>query len=143
MILAGAGRFKAAQLRGVPDAPVIVARGWSEEQKRAYIIADNKLSENSSWDEALLSLELDDLMQAGVDPAMMGLSDGEVKRLTGEESAGDVAVHEIETGPVRDEFWLSIRGPLAQQADALAKLQTVMKDLPGVTVELGTTVLDL
>ena len=50
----------------------------------------------------------------------------------------ELEVKEIETGPVDDEFWISIRGPLAQQANALKALQDALKPYAGVTVEQGT-----
>ena len=46
-IIAGHGRVLAAQKLGLTDAPVMVARGWSDAQKRAYVIADNKLALNA------------------------------------------------------------------------------------------------
>lgn len=46
-IIAGHGRILAARKLGLEEAPVVVAKGWSEAQKRAYIIADNKLAENA------------------------------------------------------------------------------------------------
>src|SRR5262245_10166765 len=60
-IIAGHGRVLAARLLKLDDVPVIVARGWSEAKKRAYIIADNKLALNARWDSALLATELSDL----------------------------------------------------------------------------------
>jgi ParB-like chromosome segregation protein Spo0J len=53
-ILAGHARVLAAIKLGITEVPVIVARGWSEAKKRAYVLADNKLTLNSGWD-ALLS----------------------------------------------------------------------------------------
>ena len=53
-ILAGHGRVLAAQRLGIAKIPVIVAEGWSDEQKRAYVLADNKLAENAGWDMELL-----------------------------------------------------------------------------------------
>jgi len=50
----------------------------------------------------------------------------------------DLEVREIETGLVLDEFWISIRGPLTRQANALKALQDGMKPFAGVTVEQGT-----
>ena len=49
------------------EVPVMVARGWSESKKRAYVIADNKLALNATWDEALLAGELADLRDLGAD----------------------------------------------------------------------------
>ena len=50
-IIAGHGRVLAARKLGIDDVPVMVAHGWSEAQKRAYVIADNKLALNAGWDE--------------------------------------------------------------------------------------------
>jgi DNA modification methylase len=55
------------------DVPVIVAAGWSEDQRRAYTIADNQLALNATWDEALLRLELGDLQVDEFDLSLTGL----------------------------------------------------------------------
>jgi ParB-like nuclease domain len=79
VLIAGHGRVMAAQRLGLVDAPTIVARGWSDAQKRAYRIADNKLSLNAGWDSELLRLELSEL--EGHDVSLIGFSDAELKRL--------------------------------------------------------------
>ena len=53
-LIAGHGRVLAARLLGLAEVPVVVARGWSDAKKRAYMLADNKLALNAGWDEALL-----------------------------------------------------------------------------------------
>ena len=60
-IIAGHGRVMAAQKLAYPELPVLVARGWSEEDKKAYRIADNRLAELSTWDAPLLAAELAEL----------------------------------------------------------------------------------
>jgi DNA modification methylase len=80
-IIAGHGRVLAAQRLGLAQIPVMVARGWSDAQKRAYVIADNKLTLNAGWDSALLTLELGDLKEAGFDLGLTGFADGEIKEL--------------------------------------------------------------
>lgn len=60
-IIAGHCRILAGRLLGLSAVPVMVARGWSDAQKRAYVIADNKLAENAGWDAEALRLELHDL----------------------------------------------------------------------------------
>src|SRR5271155_4886822 len=57
-IIAGHGRLLAARKLGLTEVPVIVLDHLSEAQKRAYIIADNKLAENAGWDDELLRSEL-------------------------------------------------------------------------------------
>ena len=72
MILAGHGRLLAAKQLGIEEVPCVMADGWTEEQKRAYIIADNKLAENSSWDTDLYFSELKELSSLGFDLSLAG-----------------------------------------------------------------------
>ncbi len=80
-IIAGHCRVLAAQRLGLTEIPVIVARGWSEAQKRAYVIADNKLALNAGWDESLLGIELTDLKGLGVDLGLTGFGELELDAL--------------------------------------------------------------
>lgn len=80
-IIAGHGRVLAARQLGINEVPVMVAAGWSESQKRAYVLADNQLALNAGWDEELLKLELGDLADAQFDLHLMGFSDAELERL--------------------------------------------------------------
>jgi ParB-like chromosome segregation protein Spo0J len=66
-IIAGHGRVLAARKLRIADVPVMVAAGWTEAQKRAYTIADNKLTLNGGWDQDLLALELGELEVLGFD----------------------------------------------------------------------------
>lgn len=81
MIIAGHGRVLAAQKLALANVPVMVARGWSEAQKRAYVIADNQLAMNAGWSEELLRVELEDLRNDGFDLGMIGFSDAELAHL--------------------------------------------------------------
>ena len=82
VIIAGHGRVLAAPRLGLGEVPVMVARGWTDEQKRAYVIADNKLTLNGGWDDALLTLEFADLKAVGFDLPITGFSESELARLT-------------------------------------------------------------
>ena len=62
MILAGHGRLEAARLEGVADVPIIRFDHLSEAQKRAYVIADNKIAEQAGWDREMLAIELGELI---------------------------------------------------------------------------------
>jgi len=75
VVMAGHGRLYAAQSLGMAVVPCIVAEGWTENQKRAYVIADNKLSEGSEWDTTLYMEELKELDAAGFDLEMIGLDE--------------------------------------------------------------------
>ena len=74
MIIAGHGRVLAARSLGITQIPVTIARGWSEAQRRAYVLADNKLALNAGWDAELLSAELADLQGLGADLNLLGFS---------------------------------------------------------------------
>src|SRR5215213_9110029 len=80
-IIAGHGRVLAARLLGWAEAPVVVARGWSEAKKRAYMLADNKLALNAGWDEDLLRVELADLREMGADLNLIGFDARELAAL--------------------------------------------------------------
>lgn len=80
-IIAGHGRILAAQKLGIKEVPVMVAKGWSETKKRAYIIADNKLALNAGWDDELLPLELGELQELGADLGLIGFDEDEIAEL--------------------------------------------------------------
>jgi ParB-like chromosome segregation protein Spo0J len=71
-ILAGHGRVMAAYELNLKRVPVITARGWSESQKRAYVLADNKLTELSTWNQEALTEELQRLVTDGFDIEVTG-----------------------------------------------------------------------
>jgi len=87
-IIAGHGRVLAAQSLGITDVPVMIATGWSEAQKRAYVIADNKLALNAGWDAELLPVELGDLKGMGFDLGLTGFGELELGKLLPEVSGG-------------------------------------------------------
>ena len=85
-IIAGHGRVLAAQKLGIAEVPCMVATGWSEARKRAYVIADNKLTLNAGWDESLLAVELEDLStEFG---GLMGFTSEEIDALCVDKTAG-------------------------------------------------------
>lgn len=88
MIIAGHGRVMAAKKLKLADVPVMVATGWSDAQKRAYVLADNKLALNAGWDLELLKVELGDLQAGDFDLPLIGFSDLELKDLLAEKTEG-------------------------------------------------------
>ena len=81
ILIAGHGRLEAAKAEGMGAVPVLVARGWSDAQKRAYIIADNKLTLNGSWDDEKLTAELAALNEADFNLELTGFDDAELAKL--------------------------------------------------------------
>jgi DNA modification methylase len=80
-IIAGHGRLAAARKLGMDTVPVIELLHLSESQKKALIIADNKLALNAGWDTTILSLELEALQETDFDLSLLGFSDKELNEL--------------------------------------------------------------
>ena len=80
-IIAGHGRVLAAQKLGMADVPCIPLSHLTKAQKRAYMIADNKLALNAGWDEELLKLELDELRDLNFDLDITGFDGEEIEAL--------------------------------------------------------------
>lgn len=96
-VIAGHGRLSAAELVGLGEVPCIRLENLSEAQKRAYVLADNKLAENAGWDMTLLRLELADLRDDGFDLGLTGFSDEELADLLAEVPGESDEKDEAET----------------------------------------------
>src|SRR3984893_10897907 len=81
VLLAGHLRIGAAAKLGLKSIPVIVARGWSEEEKRAYRLADNQLAARASWDFEQLQNELQELGFTGFDVGLIGFEPDQLETL--------------------------------------------------------------
>jgi DNA modification methylase len=88
VIIAGHGRLMAAQRLGISEAPVIVLGHLTAAQRRALVIADNKIGENAGWDEAQLSQELQELLADGFDLGLLGIPENELDALLAEAEGG-------------------------------------------------------
>lgn len=80
-VIAGHGRLLAAKKLGIETVPTVELSSLTEIQKKAYILADNKLALNSGWDEEILKIELDDLQLQGIDLETVGFSDEELQNI--------------------------------------------------------------
>src|SRR6185437_2140102 len=89
-VIAGHGRLLAARKLGMAEVPCIVLSGLSSTQKRALVLADNKLALNAGWDNDLLKLELADLRDDGFDIGLTGFGSDELAGLLDldDEAAG-------------------------------------------------------
>jgi ParB-like chromosome segregation protein Spo0J len=132
-IIAGHGRILAAQALGWPEVPVMVAVGWTDAQKRAYIIADNKLALNADWDEELLTTELNELRSQAYDIGVIGFDTEELGALL------DISAKiREETEPLKPKRFMrvlvSVPVDVAISAkEVLDKLATV----PGIEIDYG------
>ena len=105
-IVAGHGRVMAAQKLGLASLPVIEAAHLTEAQKRAYVIADNRLALDAGWDNDMLKIELQDLEAEGFDLSLTGFNPDEIGNFLAEPTAGltdEDAVPEVPAVPVTVE----------------------------------------
>lgn len=89
-ILCGHGRLAAAKKLGMREVPTIELSGMTDAQKRAYILADNKLALNSTWDYETLKIELSSLDEIGYEIGLTGFSDSEFNNLFGLIDENDI-----------------------------------------------------
>jgi len=80
-IIAGHGRLLAARKLGYKEVPTIELVDLTETQKRAYIIADNRLALNAGWDNEMLTIELNDLLADGFALELLGFDSAEMQNL--------------------------------------------------------------
>jgi hypothetical protein len=92
-IIAGHGRIMAAQKLGLAEVPCIRLDHLTETQRKAYIIADNKLALNSGWDEAMLGLELSDLREMDFDLNLTGFDGDAIEALLNPPEVEDAEVN--------------------------------------------------
>lgn len=114
-ILAGHARLRAARQLGMPEVPVVPLGHLTDAQRKAYIIADNKLALNAGWDDGMLQIEMQALMDSGeLDLTVMGFSDKELEAILdasgdaveGETDADDAPAATDEAVTRRGDLWL-------------------------------------
>lgn len=141
-LIAGHGRLLAARKLGLSQIPTMVAKGWSEAQKKAYVIADNKLALNAGWDLELLAVELGDLQGFDFDLLLTGFSDDELGKLLAEKTEGNTDPDDIPEVPIDPiakpgDVWLLGKHRLVCGDSTAA--DTVAKALNGVSPHLMVT----
>src|SRR5574344_2433975 len=80
-VIAGHGRILAAKEEGIPEVPCVCADHLTEAQKKAYIIADNRMAMDAGWDEELLRVEIESLQGADFDIALTGFDEKDIAEL--------------------------------------------------------------
>jgi ParB-like chromosome segregation protein Spo0J len=96
-VIAGHGRLLAARKLGLKQVPTIDCSDLTEPQKKAYIIADNKLAMNAGWDGELLALEMEELLKGNFNLELLGFSETELDELL------DTTPQEAELGLLPEE----------------------------------------
>lgn len=111
-VIAGAARVEAAGRLGMTEIPVLIATDWSDAQVRAYRLADNRLAELSTWDEATLAVELASIIEVGeFEVDVMGWSTGEVDFLLDGKS-DDTAADPLDDVPEPEKVPIARKGDL-------------------------------
>ena len=110
-LIAGHGRLLAARQLGLTEAPVMVAQGWSDAQKQAYVLADNKLALNAGWDPDLLKIELAALADLNFELGLTGFSELELGDILADRTSGLTDPDEAPEPPVHPvteegDIWL-------------------------------------
>ena len=80
-VIAGHGRILAAKEEGITEVPCVFADHLTEAQKKAYIIADNRMAMDAGWDEELLRVEIEALQAENFDPLLTGFDENELSKL--------------------------------------------------------------
>ena len=88
-VLAGHGRIMAAKEEGIAEVPCVYADHLTEAQKKAYILADNRMALDAGWDEELLSVEMQELQELGFDLSMTGFDEKELTDLLGVDAGSE------------------------------------------------------
>ena len=126
-IIAGHGRLAAARKLALDEVPVIELAHLSSAQKRAYVIADNRLALDAGWDEEMLALELAELSEAGYELNLTGFEEGELQDLLAfegnEDAQADACVEEedaADTGDADDALPETPATPVSRTGDVWA-----------------------
>lgn len=98
-IIAGHGRIMGARKLGMEEVPTITLHGLNESQRKAYIIADNRLALNAGWDDEMLRIEIADLKEDGFDLDLLGFEDEELAALEVEVVEGQTDPDEVPEPP--------------------------------------------
>jgi DNA modification methylase len=138
-IIAGHGRVLAARMLGLARIPVIELAGLTPAQKRAYVIADNRLALDAGWDTELLALEFADLSELGFDLALTGFGEEEIAALSAMGSKGLTDPDDVPAlapAPVSRMGDLWCMGPHRLICGDSTDAATVERVLAGVTPHL-------
>lgn len=110
VIIAGHTRYAAARELGFSEVPVHVATELTKAQVKAYRIADNRVADDSEWDEELLALEIEDLKGIDFDLDLLGFDDNEIDQLLAQNSATAVGNTDPDDAPEVTEDPITVLG---------------------------------
>lgn len=142
-LIAGHGRIMAAQRLGLDEVPCMVADGWTEAQRKAYVIADNKLALNAGWDDELLKVELGELGDLDFDLSLTGFSSDELGAMLADEPTEGLtdedAVPDVPEVPVTVEGDVWVMGRHRLMCGDSTSIDAVDKLLAGCKADMVFT----
>jgi DNA modification methylase len=110
IVIAGHARLQAARKLAMTEVPVIVLDHLNETQRRALVLADNRLAMNAGWDEAMLRVELDALREDDFDIGLLGFGDEEIEDLLAEPGESGAGKTDEDTVPEAPETAVTLLG---------------------------------
>jgi hypothetical protein len=137
-IIAGHGRLQAARELAMDTVPVVVLDHLTPAQRRAYVLADNKLALNAAWDVDMLASEIDELQAVEFDLSLLGWSADELKGLVEDGWASDIeAVEKHGENTDGIEGKVVIRCPSVDRDDLISHLQRAIDEsgIDGVSID--------
>ena len=114
-LIAGHGRVEAARAEGMSEVPYVLVSDLTEAQRRAYIIADNRLAEAGEWDAARLKFEMQELQSFGFDAELTGFAMDEI------ETIPVSAYERSKPDPKANHFWGETEGESSEENDAFVE----------------------
>ena len=129
-IIAGHGRVMAAKKLGLEEVPILLVEHLTEAQKRAYIIADNRLALDAGWDEEMLRAEFNFLGNDGFNLELTGFEIKEISSIF-DETKGVKINNEIDD--IEHDFFI-IKYPPDKKIDVMNVLSESIKDIVGVSL---------
>ena len=109
-IIAGHGRVMAAKEEGIEEVPCVFVDYLTEAQKKAYILADNRMAMDAGWDEALLKVEIEALQGMDFDVGLVGFEDDEIADLFAGDDDSDVEDDDFDLNDVLEQAAFVQRG---------------------------------
>ena len=125
MIIAGHGRIEAAKILGIDEVPTITLKGLTEAQRKAYVIADNKLALNAGWDFDAIRVELELLQELDFNIDLLGFEEVELDEiLNGWSTDIELPDNKEESGL----FKITVSGNELDKDDLLSVIEMAIKD---------------
>ena len=126
-VICGHGRLLGAKKVGLDEIPCVVCDGWEDAKKRAYILADNRLTQDSYWDYDMLKIEVEDLKSQGFDFSAIGFDEDEIDKITSNE-LDDSFFEDVEGDGSFVSFSIALNFPKEYEDEVKAFVKKVGKD---------------